>query len=226
MTEVNRENLSAGMDGQLSSEELRFLLRRFEADASLAKTWGRYHVARDGLRRELAPMASADFADRVMRAIEQETGVSVVPQARRRWLRWSAGGAIAASVAVAALLVTQPAGQEGGEHTSPLAAAGSGNAAPSTITQTIPLHNEPTPAQAPAWLNSYASLPSQLSQQASATVDGNEGPLFYSHSERLWPYQVPGYRVVNQGNGSYLLISPERAARQQPLLPQARAVAQ
>jgi len=225
MTEVNRENLSAGMDGQLSKEELRFLLRRFESDASLSQAWARYHLARDGLRRELPSLASEGFADRVMLAIDQDTMITVsAPQGRRRWLHWSAGGAIAASVAIAALLVTQPAGQEGSDRGSPLVAANNTAVVP-PVTQAVPVHNDAAPAQAPAWLNSYASLPSQLSQRASATIDANEGPLFYSQSERLSPYQVRGYRVVNHGNGSYLLISPDQAAPQQSL-PQARAVGQ
>ena len=224
MTEVNRENLSAGMDGQLSKEELRFLLRRFESDASLPQAWARYHVVRDGLRRELPSLASEGFAARVMLAIDQDTLITVAaPHGRRRWLHWSAGGAIAASVAIAALLVTQPAGQEGSDRTSPLVAANNSAAPP--VTQAVPVHNDVAPVQAPAWLNSYASLPSQLSQQASATIDASEGPLFYSHSDRLSPYQVRGYRVVNHGNGSYLLISPDQPAPQQSL-PQARAVGQ
>jgi sigma-E factor negative regulatory protein RseA len=224
MTEVNRENLSAGMDGQLSKEELRFLLRRFESDASLSQAWTRYHLVRDGLRRELPSVASEGFAARVMLAIDQDTMITVAPQGRRRWLHWSAGGAIAASVAIAALLVTQPAGQEGSDRGSPLVAANN-SATNAAVTQAVPTHNSATPAQAPAWLNSYASLPSQLSERASATIDANEGPLFYSQSEKLSPYQVRGYRVINHGNGSYLLISPDQAAPQQSL-PQARAVGQ
>lgn len=224
MTEVNRENLSAGMDGQLSKEELRFLLRRFESDASLSQAWARYHLARDGLRRELPSVASEGFAARVMLAIDQDTMITVAPQGRRRWLHWSAGGAIAASVAIAALLVTQPAGQEGSDRGSPLVAANN-SATNAAVTQVVPTHNNAAPAQAPAWLNSYASLPSQLSERASATIDANEGPLFYSQSDKLSPYQVRGYRVVNHGNGSYLLISPDQAAPQQSL-PQARAVGQ
>jgi sigma-E factor negative regulatory protein RseA len=159
-----------------------------------------------------------------MLAIDQDTMITVAPQGRRRWLHWSAGGAIAASVAIAALLVTQPAGQEGSDRGSPLVAANNGATA-SPVTQAVPTHNAAAPAQAPAWLNSYASLPSQLSERASATIDANEGPLFYSQSDKLSPYQVRGYRVVNHGNGSYLLISPDQAAPQQSV-PQARAVGQ
>ena len=51
MTQAHREDLSAGVDGELANEELRFLLRRLDHDASLRSTWARYHVARDSLRR-------------------------------------------------------------------------------------------------------------------------------------------------------------------------------
>ena len=99
MTEHNRENLSASMDGRLADDELRFMLRRMEHDHSAQQRWSRYHIARDCLRGELPVLSSADFSTRVMLAIDlEQTGVKVaVPSAlpRRRWLQWSAGGAIA-----------------------------------------------------------------------------------------------------------------------------------
>jgi sigma-E factor negative regulatory protein RseA len=101
MTQDQREHLSAGIDGELAREELRFLLRRFEHDAELGQAWTRYHLARDGLRRQLPAVASAGFAARVAQAIAQESEAKAGRRAPH-WLRWSAGGAIAASVAVAA----------------------------------------------------------------------------------------------------------------------------
>ncbi|NMW24212.1 sigma-E factor negative regulatory protein, partial [Rhodanobacter denitrificans] len=73
MNQDTREGLSAGIDGELSKEQLRFLLRRLEHDASLQQAWTRYHIARDGLRRQLPSMAQPGFAARVMLAIEQES---------------------------------------------------------------------------------------------------------------------------------------------------------
>jgi len=58
MSEANREILSAGMDGELSREEIRFLLRRLEADQGLADVWSRYHTGREGLRHEAMPPVS------------------------------------------------------------------------------------------------------------------------------------------------------------------------
>lgn len=217
MTDTHRETLSAGMDGELTQEELRFLLRRLDHDAALQQAWSRYHVARDGLRRQQPPLASEGFSARVMLAIEQEAAVVAGSGRRRHWLRWSAGGAIAATVAVAALLVTQPAGP-GGESAAPqVAAKGGHRPAAVQVGATAVASRVDTPAAAPAWLNNYASLPSALTQQASATVDGGDGATFLYSRNRLNPYQVDRYRAVNNGDGSYLLLmSPTQRAPQAP----------
>jgi sigma-E factor negative regulatory protein RseA len=222
MTDTHRENLSAGMDGELTQEELRFLLRRLDHDAALQQAWSRYHVARDGLRRQLPPLASEGFSARVMLAIGQETAVAAGSGRRRPWLRWSAGGAIAATVAVAALLVTQPAGP-GGDGAAPQVAA-SGNVRPASAQASATAMRVDTPAAAPAWLNNYAGLPSALTQQASATVDGGEGATFLYSRNRQNPYQLDRYRAINNGDGSYLLLMPpaQRAPQAPQLEPQAQ----
>lgn len=199
MTDHQRENLSAGMDGELSKEELRFLLRRLDHDASLQQDWSRYHVARDGLRRELFPLASEGFASRVMQAIEQE-GASVQQGKRRHWLHWSAGGAIAAGVAVAALMVAQPAGQGADRFSAQVASTPSAPAA-----QNAQVAQSETPAVAPPGLNVYSEVPYKMSQQASATLEGDNGTPLYSRNS-LTPYRVARYPVVSNGDGRYLLL--------------------
>ncbi|WP_201314528.1 sigma-E factor negative regulatory protein [Dyella sp. EPa41] len=208
MTDNQRENLSAGMDGELSKEELRFLLRRIDHDAALQQAWSRYHVARDGLRRQLPPLAGDGFANRVMQAVEQERGV-MIGKPRRHWLHWSAGGAIAAGVAVAALMVAQPAGQP--DSLSPQMASAP---AKSTMHDGAALANTGTgaPAVAPPGLNVYSEVPYHISQQASATLDGDNRTLLYSRNS-LSPYRVARYPASS--DGSYLLlIHPDQA--QQP----------
>ncbi|WP_114241517.1 sigma-E factor negative regulatory protein [Dyella sp. C9] len=215
MTDDQRENLSAGMDGALSKEELRFLLRRLDHDASLQQAWSRYHVARESLRQQLPPLASADFASRVMHAIEQDA--AVVQGKRRHWLHWSAGGAIAASVAVAALMIAQPAGT-GADHAVPqVAATRASLAAPDTGTSVA---RSEMPAVAPPWVNAYADSPYKLTQQASATVDSDTGPTLYSRSS-LSPYRV-GRHPISNGDGSYLLlIHPDQAQQPSTQAPEA-----
>jgi sigma-E factor negative regulatory protein RseA len=197
-----REQLSAGIDGELSHEELRFLLRRLDHDVELRRTWVSYHVARDGLHRQLAPLAESGFTSRVMLAIEQESVVVAAPRAHR-WLRWSAGGAIAASVAAAALMVSQPTG-DAGKH-APLTA----RAAPGMPVRGVPaVASQPEVAVVPQWLSGKA--PGLLSQQASATL-GAPVNDFSSYGRGMSPFRAQRYRTLDNHDGSYLiLLDPAR----------------
>lgn len=113
--EFHREQLSAMMDGALSADEARFLLRRMEHDDELADCWERWQFAGDAMRGHAGRALPADFSRRVGRAIaagpvvdevveEQTFAVAAVPGARRPLLRWGGGAALAASVALAALI--------------------------------------------------------------------------------------------------------------------------
>lgn len=181
MSETNMETLSAAMDGELSKEELRFLLRRFDHDASLPEAWSRYHVVGDGLRRQLPVMARAGFTSRVMQAIEGEQAVKVAP--KRDWLRLSVGGAIAASVAVAALMVSRPIAPDSSGGAAPLAVNGAlspglrtgASLAAVKTDNTAPVSD--VPAIVPPSLSPYSA--SALSQRASVTLgDPSDNPLF------------------------------------------------
>jgi len=208
-----REHLSAGMDGELSHEELRFLLRRLDHDAELQRTWASYHVARDGLRHQLPPLASSGFASRVMLAIEQETVLAAVPR-QHRWLRWSAGGAIAASVAAAALMVSQPAGNHSGRTAAPLTAQAASGAWVSSAS--VPIQ-QPQVAVVPPWLSGRA--PGLLSQQASATAPFGTptNADFSPYGRGASPFRTQRYRTLDNHDGSYLILLDP--AQQQPNAP-------
>jgi sigma-E factor negative regulatory protein RseA len=110
MNQQIHEQLSVLMDGELEREQTRFLLRRVEIDAELPARWARYHVVRQVLRRQDVVLAPG-FAAAVMASLDHEP---IVRSGRATaWLRWGAGGAIAASVAVAALMVTRPVAVDG-----------------------------------------------------------------------------------------------------------------
>lgn len=198
------EHLSAGIDGELSREELRFLLRRLDHDGELHVRWSSYHAAGDGLRRQLRPLASRGFAARVMLAIEQESTAAAAP--RRHWLRWSAGGAIAAGVAAAALMIVQPAGDNGSRN-APMTA----RAEPGMAVQGAPAAVQPSPevAAVPPWLSGKA--PGLLSQRASATL-GAPDAVFdakfspYGHGSGLTPFPAQRYRTLDNHDGSYLIL--------------------
>jgi sigma-E factor negative regulatory protein RseA len=220
MSDANMENLSAAMDGELSKDELRFLLRRLDRDASLVDAWARYHVAGDGLRHQLPLMASAGFATRVMAVIEGEEAATIqVAPKRRDWLRLSVGGAIAASVAVAALMVSQPTAPDAERNaaTASVSSAGSKAGASLALANNTARQSNDILAAVPPSLSAYPV--SGLSQRASATLlDPSDNPLFqqYPASQR---YSTNGYRAVNNRDGSYLLLidTPQaKSATQNP----------
>lgn len=107
------ENLSAIVDGELQDDNT---LNAINSDAELSAKWQRYHLIRQGLRKELPLQADFDISAQVAEAIEQEPAIlapkrnwqdlplvaSVIPMVRH-------GGqlAIAASVAVAMVLGVQ-----------------------------------------------------------------------------------------------------------------------
>jgi sigma-E factor negative regulatory protein RseA len=206
MTEDHRENLSAGMDGELSSEALRFLLRRLDHDTAMRQAWSRYHVIGDGLRHQLPTCAaSSSFADRVMRVIESEAGASKAARPRH-WMRWSAGGAIAASVAVAALMTTQPAGSPADHAASRLAASGSRPAGMAVASASPRVAPTTSPATVPTWLRDNSGV-SLLSERATATLGAPSGNIVSPYASSLQPYQVSSrYRTLNNHDGSYLLL--------------------
>ncbi|TAM64600.1 MAG: anti-anti-sigma factor [Rhodanobacter sp.] len=211
-----RENLSAGIDGELSKEELRFLVRRLDHDISLQQVWARYHIARDGLRRELPSFASPGFASRVMLAIEQESMPTTTGR-RSHWLRWSAGGAIAASVAATALMIAQPAGDA--ERT----VAVSTHEARSTMVtgqRQAPMAAS-IPAAVPPWLSGNSV--GLLSQQAAATL--GEDQSVYPRDPSAYP-PLPHYRMLNNHDGSYLLLLNPQQKAMSDMSQQATAVAQ
>jgi sigma-E factor negative regulatory protein RseA len=135
MTQPIEEQLSAFMDGELGRDETRFLLRRVERDAGSAVRWSRYHVARQALRREDIVVLRADFASSLVARLDAETATTSY---RQTVLRWGSGGAIAAAVAVAALMVTKPSNPPA--ETAPPQVAAS-----ATPTRTIA--TSPAPAQ-------------------------------------------------------------------------------
>jgi sigma-E factor negative regulatory protein RseA len=134
MSQQFEEQLSAFMDGELGRDETRFLLRRGANDGRLAERWTRYHVARLALRRQEIVALRADFSSVVLARIDAEQ----MPQSPRNLLlRWGSGGAIAAAVAVAALMVTKPS-----EEPTPAQVATTSN--PVRTPQAVPTMPAPT----------------------------------------------------------------------------------
>lgn len=100
MSESSREHLSSLIDGEVDRKGRKFLLRRLAGDAELQGVWNRMHAVRACLHKE--GLAGSDLVSRVAREIEAEPAPR--PGAATRWLRPVAGGAIAASVALMAIV--------------------------------------------------------------------------------------------------------------------------
>ena len=166
MDPTSREDLSALMDGELAAEPTRFLLRRLDHDPELSATWSRWHLIRACLAsdsaRMSAPKRDNDFAARIAEALR----VEAAPQARQRhWARYMGGGAIAAGVAVAALMLNVPNPRGGAPAPVAQNRPAPSSAVPTSLAETSPAPNPVTPP----WL--LSRQPTVLSAQpASADV--------------------------------------------------------
>ncbi len=106
----HRQQLSAMLDGELSPDEAKFMLRRLQHDGELAACWERWQVCGDMLRGRHHALLPSNFAERVAQAIEGDAGMVVAqPEVSKspRLLRWGGGAALAASVALVAVFATR-----------------------------------------------------------------------------------------------------------------------
>jgi len=117
-----RESLSALLDGELSTMEAAFLIKRMAHDAELNAQWQRFQGIGEVLRGQAQILASDNFSARVLSkiAIAQADSATVANDFlkqkvattshkfnRQTLKRYGAGIAIAAAVAWAALLLPQ-----------------------------------------------------------------------------------------------------------------------
>lgn len=117
MTDRIREQMSALLDGELPQDEVGLLVRRMARDEELKRAFGNYVLAGESLRAPGGVTASPGFAARVSAAIDRDEAVEAavaqppVPE-RARWRRPLAATAVAASAALAAVLLVRPDGGE------------------------------------------------------------------------------------------------------------------
>jgi sigma-E factor negative regulatory protein RseA len=113
MSNESREHLSGFMDGEISKETGRFLVRRLGADSELRDTWARYHLVRDCLRQQEGDLVGISLCGRVQQALANE-GPQTAPRmgavawSKAGWLKPVAGMAVAASVALMAIITVGP----------------------------------------------------------------------------------------------------------------------
>ena len=137
----HRQQLSAMLDGELSPDEARFMLRRLQHDGVLASCWERWQVCGDVLRGQRNELLPADFARRVALAVAGDAaGVrddSPRRGARPRLARWGGGAAVAASVALLAVFAARqlpgPGALPGPGSATPLVAQAAAPASPAPV---------------------------------------------------------------------------------------------
>jgi sigma-E factor negative regulatory protein RseA len=203
MNQQIHEQLSVLMDGELDRDQTRFLLKRVGSDAEVPARWARYHVARQALRRQEIVALAPGFADAVMARLDHES----IAHSRNTatWLRWGAGGAIAASVAVAALMLTRPVVNE--IPSQPALAARSAAPQGSAIAATVAATTTKSEFQAPL-LAPNAPVETAPASFGADLVE----PL--ATDPRLQPYLIRHYQAAGAVGPSnfvpYVLLGTSR----------------
>ncbi|HET7267157.1 MAG TPA: sigma-E factor negative regulatory protein [Oleiagrimonas sp.] len=230
MSHAELENLSALTDGELGPDQIRFLLRRVDGDDALRGAWSRYHLIGEGMRREVCVLADDGFVDKVMQQLDTDAGVAMGPNAvhgsvgqkrGHHWLRWSAGGAIAAGVAVAALVMVRP-GMNPASVSAPDTQARVAAAQPATsVARPQPM----AAPEVPRWLSASPSA-AQLAQPAAANFYSGPMPAGEprGYGQHLSPYMtLPGSRAAATREARQVMrqlwsMAPRHAAQRQPML--------
>jgi sigma-E factor negative regulatory protein RseA len=186
MNDQTKQHISSLMDGEISRETSRFLVRRLGSDDELSATWARYHLIRDCLRYQEGRFTGEDLCSRVSSALENEPNKSgrKLPLS---WLKPAAGMAIAASVA---LLAVVSVGQRQMEP----------NASPAGFADT---------AQAEAFVTPQSLSPTSVTQQASLSGDSRMNSYLLRH------YQAAG-SAGGKGFVALVPIVTKRSATETP----------
>lgn len=115
------ESLSALMDGEATELELQRLLKHRGAGDEVGERWSRYQLAASIMRRERVAPVAPGLAESISAAIEAEAPLNSAaedsdtasPAQRSTWARSLSRGAVAATVAFAAILGVQQLSQPG-----------------------------------------------------------------------------------------------------------------
>jgi sigma-E factor negative regulatory protein RseA len=148
MTDRLCEQISAFLDGQLPAGEASLLVRRLERDPELRRVFGNYVLAGEVLAAPGGVTASPGFAARVAAAIDASPAEAIEPVTVRpsrhapRWTRPAVATALAASAALAAVLLVRPDMREAQTLT-----ADGGNVGTAGIAAFPIVQSSPTPAQ-------------------------------------------------------------------------------
>ena len=105
MSDKSNQNISELMDGELSSDCSRFLLKRMQSDSELRSSWSNYHMLRSCLQKEHDAPLIHDLGSVVVAELNKNAENYPVEEKKPNGiLKALSGMAIAASVALVAVL--------------------------------------------------------------------------------------------------------------------------
>jgi sigma-E factor negative regulatory protein RseA len=105
MAEKIHEQVSALMDDECASEEIKLALRRLERDEALQERWQRYHLISDVIKGSVPLAIDADFSARMRSVLDNEPPLTAVRgNTAPAWRKPAIGFALAASVAAVTVL--------------------------------------------------------------------------------------------------------------------------
>ncbi|MCB1583360.1 MAG: sigma-E factor negative regulatory protein [Xanthomonadales bacterium] len=104
MSDKSNQNISELMDGELSRDCSKFLLKRMQSDSELRSSWNTYHMLRSCLQKEHDAPLIQNLGIAVLAKIgENDHQEATAVKNTNRWLKGLTGSAIAASVALFAV---------------------------------------------------------------------------------------------------------------------------
>ena len=104
MSDKSKQNISELMDGELSNDCSRFLLKRMQSDETLKSSWSNYHKLRSCLQQEHGAPLMQNLGAAVVSQLNANVEVEPVKTNRfNGWMKSLTGTAIAASVALVAV---------------------------------------------------------------------------------------------------------------------------
>jgi len=226
MTNPSDEQISALIDGELDGREHQATVDKLLAGSENRKTWGRYHLIGDTLKRSLPKGMDHDFSSRVMAALDNEPTVLAPPApTKSSWGQRVAGLAVAASVTAVAILGVQFMYQQDGQMLTPqMAQTASTGLSPIAQSQQVARSNlqQSNAQQSRVQQSLRANI--QTVTQSSVTMARSPTPVKQFHP-RLNKYlvdhnqqapraavqgMIPYARIVAYPNSHRLLIQAQK----------------
>lgn len=103
MSTKSDQHISQLMDGELEKDCSRFLLKRLQSDDELKQKWQNYHLLRNALQQNEAPLI-VGLSAKVSKQLQAQQHTQIEPKSSNHsWSKALLGSAIAASVAFVAV---------------------------------------------------------------------------------------------------------------------------